>query len=204
MAIARHLASIMETYVQARGGDAKNASHPLWSTFKSLQAEVTELKPVRSRDSLRVTWSMGQGGWAKVPWLAVLDEQENCSFRGQSTLTTGRGVYAIYLFREDMSGLYFTLNQGVSELRRTYGRARWKNVVREKSKEIRTHCAALKNHNFQLDNEIDLHSLGGIGKDYEVSTIAHKLYEGRHLPPENEFENDLEVVLKAFDRYLGR
>ncbi len=194
----------METYVQARAGDPKNASHPLWSTFKSLQAEVTELKPVRNRDSLRVTWSIGQGAWAKVPWLALLDEEENRSFGGRSTLTTRGGVYAIYLFREDMSGLYLTLNQGVSEPRGTYGSIGWKNVVREKSKEIRTHCAALKNHSFQLDNEIDLHSLGGLGKDYEVSTIAHKLYERRHLPPENEFENDLEVVLKAFDRYLGR
>ena len=194
----------METYVQARAGDAKNASHPLWSTFNSFQSGVTELKPVRSRDSLRVTWSMGQGAWAKIPWLAILDEQENCNFGGRSTLTTSRGVYAIYLFREDMSGLYLTLNQGVSEPRGTYGSAGWKNVVRKKSKEIRTHCAALKNHNFQLDNEIDLHSLGGLGKDYEVSTIAHKLYERRHLPPENEFENDLEALLGAFDRYLGR
>jgi hypothetical protein len=41
-----------------------------------------------------VKWSVGQDDWARVPWIACLDDRET---------TTQEGVYAVDL-RQDMSG----------------------------------------------------------------------------------------------------
>jgi hypothetical protein len=61
-----------------------------------LQKNLGERYAVRS--------SMGCGGWAKVPWLAVSDPSE----------TTQHGLYLQYLFRADMSAVYLCLGQGAS------------------------------------------------------------------------------------------
>jgi 5-methylcytosine-specific restriction protein B len=53
-----------------------------------------------------------------------------------------------------------------------------------------------------LDSSIDLRSDPGLGRDYEISTVAHKLYERGSVPPDAEIEADLEALLAASDRYI--
>lgn len=57
--------------------------------------------------------SAGQGQWTLIPWIAILDRFV--------TATPQRGFYLVYLFREDFSGLYISLNQGVTTVREQYG-----------------------------------------------------------------------------------
>jgi len=59
-----------------------------------------------------VEGSAGQGQWARSPWVAIFDPL--------ITDTAQRGYYPVYLFREDFSGLYLSLNQGVTEVRNRY------------------------------------------------------------------------------------
>ena len=53
-----------------------------------------------------------------------------------------------------------------------------------------------------LDSNIDLHADPGLGKDYEISTIAHKLYERGSVPADDQLLTDLEAVLSVYDRYV--
>ncbi len=55
--------------------------------------------------TIEVVWSVGFGNWARVPWIAFLDSH---------VTTTQRGIYGVFLFREDVSGVS-TFNQGVTE-----------------------------------------------------------------------------------------
>jgi len=68
---------------------------------------------MKTRQHLKVEWSAGVGRWAKIPWIALMDRRE--------TTTTQQGVYCVYLFREDMSGVYLTLNQGVNKVIKELG-----------------------------------------------------------------------------------
>jgi 5-methylcytosine-specific restriction protein A len=65
--------------------------------------------------------SAGQGQWAQVPWLAVFDRL--------ITNTARQGFYIVYLFRSDLSGVYLSLNQGVTSIRDVYGADAKKSLV---------------------------------------------------------------------------
>jgi 5-methylcytosine-specific restriction enzyme A len=60
-----------------------------------------------------VRGSAGQGNWARVPWAAVFDRFV--------TDTAQDGYYVVYLVNEDSTGLYLSLNQGVTTVKKQYG-----------------------------------------------------------------------------------
>src|SRR5215217_8191558 len=57
--------------------------------------------------------SVGQGNWAHVPWAAVFDRFV--------TDTAQDGYYVVYLVKEDFTGIYLSLNQGVTTVKKQYG-----------------------------------------------------------------------------------
>ena len=71
-----------------------------------MTTEITRL-PFIDHSQYVVTGSVGQGNWAAVPWLAIMNKD--------ITTSTQRGYYIVYLFSEDMERLYLTLAQGVTE-----------------------------------------------------------------------------------------
>jgi hypothetical protein len=70
--------------------------------IKSLVRNMVEatkaLPAVSDRVNIDVSASVGKGNSATVPWLALLDSRE--------TDSTQRGVYVVFLFPPDMSGVY--------------------------------------------------------------------------------------------------
>jgi len=105
--ISEFLELILQEYPAARNSGQFGKDHEIWSIFGDLEKACCDLKSVKAFPTIRTKWSVGQGNWAKVPWLAFLDTRE--------TSTTQRGVYCVFLFRQDSSGVYLTLNQGVTE-----------------------------------------------------------------------------------------
>lgn len=79
--------------------------------------------------SIHVKAGIGQGNWAKVPWIALLDPR--------ATDSTKRGVYVVLLFRQDGSGVYATLNQGVTTPQTELGQAAGRELLRERARAIR-------------------------------------------------------------------
>ena len=185
---------VLETYRGARQRDTMDSSHPLWTRFKDAQVELERLGPVSKRSNVIVKWSTGQGVWAKVPWIALLDTRE--------TSFTNDGVYVVYLFRMDMTGVYLTLNQGVSRKRDRLGTSEARAFIRNRAADLREGCRSLKKHGFALDNKIDLRADHALGADYEMATIAYKLYEAGAVPDQAALTQDIEAVLGAYDDYL--
>ena len=75
-----------------------------------------------------------QGKWSAAPWFALLDIL--------ITNTADSGYYLIYLFREEFSGFYLSLNQGVAEVAAKYG-FEGKEALRGRAADFRTQIKGL-------------------------------------------------------------
>ena len=151
-----------------------------WDAFARLRDELAHLSAVHSYETLKLVFSVGKGKWATVPWLAFLDTRE--------TRTAQRGVYCLFLFREDMSGVYLALTQGSAH-------------PREKVR-IRGLLPPL-NNGFRIDDDVDLRS-GGAAKSYAEGVVAYKLYERGTIPDDESIEHDIHELLDAYRSYLDR
>lgn len=187
--------SVLEEFLTARNSQPFSGSNPVCQHFAAIQSAVSKCDFVQQRINIRVKWGAGQGNWARVPWIALLDQRE--------TTTTMRGVYCVYLFRQDMSGVYLTFNQGVTEPCNQLGRAEGLKALKSRAHKIRQQIPELSQHGFSLDDDIDLKADPGLGADYETSTIAHKFYPSGAVPNDAGLLADLEAVLQAYDRYLA-
>jgi len=166
------LEKILQDYPAARASGKFGKEHELWPVFANLEKALSETKSVRAFPTLRIKWSVGQGNWAKVPWVAFLDTRE--------TSTTQRGVYCVFLFKQDSTGVYLTLIQGVTEPHEKMGAEKAREFLRSSADEIRIKHPDLSQRGFLVDGSIDLRADPGLGSEYEASTIAHKLYEKEH------------------------
>ena len=188
------LEEILSSYSEAQKTLPFSQSGELRDTFRHLQSLLTESEVLQRHLTVQVSWSIGKGNWAHVPWVALLDFRE--------TNSTQHGVYAVYLFRRDMSGVYLTFNQGVTEPKRRLGDTKGRRFLAENASELRKACHSLAAAGFSLDNNIDLRVNAGVGADYEGSTIAYKLYSREELPSDQELLRDLDAVLTTYDEYL--
>lgn len=184
---------ILDEYRQARSGQFGSTAE-VWATFASLNDAFNTSPPVISRPTVSATWSAGRGNWARIPWIAFLDTRE--------TRTTQRGVYPVLLFREDVSGAYLVLGQGVTEPGGRLGRAGMVAYLESIAFEARRQSPELRAAGFRLDSAVDLRTTASLGRGYEHSVIAHKLYEKGQVPNDDEILRDLEGVLIAYDRYI--
>ena len=183
---------ILDEYGSARSGPfGSNAE--IWTAFEELNDAFDTALPVASRPTVSARWSAGRGNWSRIPWISFLDARE--------TRTTQRGVYPVLLFREDLSGAYLTLAQGVTEPAKL-GRAAMVAHLESVAFEVRRQSPELEAAGFRLDSAVDLKTSANLGRNYEHSVIAHKLYESGLLPQDDEIVRDLEAVLIADDRYI--
>jgi 5-methylcytosine-specific restriction enzyme B len=186
------LEKILGQYLTARR-EQFGGQHPMSAVFKRLKARIEAHPSVMDDPNLHVTASVGRGNWAKIPWIAITGA-------GHSIQS---GVYCVYLFREDMSGVFATLNQGVTRPIRDHGRERGHAVLKGRAEKLRAHCEGLISPGFELNNEIDLKASPGYGRDYEASTVAHKLYDTGSVPPDSVLDEDLDALIKAYHNFLS-
>jgi hypothetical protein len=161
----------------------------VWPIFGALQRSLQTQEAVKKHADLDVTWSAGLGNWARIPWIAVFDRRE--------TKTSQTGVYCVFLFRKDMSGVYLTLNQGVEQLNKEHGRAEAREITHQRAEELRKQVSGLLDKDFLLDDNIDLRTDAGLGKDYQYSTIAYKFYETNSIPDDDQILTDLDAAHTA-------
>ncbi len=194
-AIRDGLEAIMEQYVNGRTTGAFGRQHEIWGLFSRVHKSISELDGLVAHPHVVVEFSVGRGNWATVPWIALLDDRE--------TDTTQHGVYGVFLFREDMSGVYLTLAQGVTDPRKRLGGARAAEYLKSTARQIRDGASSLVADGFQLNNDINLKATGQLGADYEDSVIAHKFYSKGSVPDDDSIEADVAALLNAYDHYLS-
>jgi 5-methylcytosine-specific restriction enzyme B len=178
-------------YHRGRSQGIFGSGHTVWRLFADLKKAIERLSVVRSRPTLRVEWSVGKGNWARVPWVAIIDSRE-------AEAPTG-GIHCVFLFREDLTGVYLTLNQGVTKPRQDLGTADARVFLKDKAARIRASASGLQSREFLLNNDTDLRS-PGTAETYEESTIAYKLHETGHVPKDPEIALDLDALLDAYKK----
>ncbi len=151
-------------------GEARTAkfghTHPAVDALRECAKAIEELLP-ESLSGAKVKPSVGQGNWASVPWIAVLDPRE--------TDTTRHGVYPVLLFSEDLTAVEMTIAQGVTDLTRTLGRPDAVRELDRRAQMLRPALITLGDLGFALDKDFDL---GGsvLGRGYVASTVVHRRF----------------------------
>lgn len=186
--------NILQTYYECRTTQPFSKDTPVWPLFEQLESEFELWIESQDRYTLNVQWSAGRGNWAKVPWLAILDS------RATDSITTG--IYVVYLFRADMSGVYLCLTQGTRKLVKQHGSAKARELFDKTCSKLQEEYPALRQNGFRTDQSIDLRS-SGRGKRYEEATIAHKGYENGAVPEGDQLFDDLEHLLTVYEDYAA-
>lgn len=144
-------------------------------------------------DRYLVKGSAGKGVWTNVPWAAVLDKTV--------TDTPQKGFYLVYLFCEDGSGLYISLNQGVTDLKQQYG-----SSVRNALKVKASDYAAQVPYNSPgvLTGQINLKASQkmSLGELYENGAIYSRHYQAGALPTNSELESHLNEFIDLYLRIV--
>ncbi|WP_244852635.1 MrcB family domain-containing protein [Bacillus sp. J14TS2] len=130
-----------------------------------------------------VSGSVGQGNWATVPWIAIMNKM--------ITTSTQRGYYIVYLFSEDMKKLYLTLAQGVTETSR--------DEMMQVKREIRENIKM--SDRIKKDDHIEL-GMGSKAKQYALSTAAYILYTFSEMPSEETLVKDLKEMIQVYEDYI--
>jgi len=184
--------TILERYLEAKSNNETRAQ--VRDTLKALRTAFEDLPIVNQRQNVKVVARMGIGRIADVPWIAFLDERV--------TQTTQKGIYCVFLFKADMSGVYLTLIQGVGFGAKTRPTKEDIERIHNRALEIRKRFLGLSQHGFLLDDDILLADKGA-GKAYEKSTIAYKHYDRDRFPSEEEIAKDLDHVLAAYEEHIA-
>ena len=165
--------------------NAEITEHPLAIFLRHDAPE--EIRALVDDDAFVVKGSCGQGRWAPVPWIAVMENLV--------TTTTQNGYYVVYLFSVDMESVYLSLAQGVTAVKNEFKRDRNK-ILLQRAELIRTRIPAFKKR-FKA-GPIDLKATTGLGKDYETSTAFAKRYRSDNLPDAAQLEDDLMHMINLY------
>lgn len=114
------------------------------------------------------------------------------------TTTTQHGEYIVYLFAEDMSAVYLTLLQGVTVPLKDHGKKDGYRYLEQKVEEMRE---LLPLDNLNKDDNIQLTS-SGLGRDYQVSTVAYVRYDRNNIPYDEQLLADLTNMLDNYKLYV--
>lgn len=183
------LDQILSTYIGAKSEPIAN--HPLGNLFREkLPEKLSSLSFVS--EYIRINGSVGKGNWATVPWIALMDTR--------ITKSTQYGEYIVYLFAEDMSAVYLTFNQGVTEPIKDRGRRGGYEYLHQKALDLRS---SLSFEGFSSDEGIHL-TEAGLGRDYQVSTVAYKRYDASNIPSDDQLIADLEQLIATYRKYVDR
>lgn len=171
-------------YMQENYGEQRTnypmAGNEVAKKFK--QGVKTAFETTLLGEDYEISASIGTGGWANVPWIAVHDKEISTSVQ--------EGVNLVYLFTNDYQGVYLSLNQGY-----TYANKNYKNTKLTLGKIARFWQGNLSTLKSENGFTIDPINLGrkesrytNLVKGYESCNIYSKYYDIKDL---EETDNDL-------------
>jgi hypothetical protein len=135
-----------------------------------------------------ISGSAGAGNWANVPWLSILNPR--------ITETTQAGIYPVYLFCADGSGVYLSLMQGTTAPQQRLGKAQADIQAANYATKIRKELVELAEWG---GLEIDLKANTSLGKSYEKAQIAAKFYPASAIPSDEQLKTDLLQAMSFYE-----
>ncbi|MGH0777844.1 MrcB family domain-containing protein [Bacillus cereus] len=174
--------TVLNEYLQAR--TERFAGHKMGSFVRNeMTTEITRLSFIDHSQYI-VTGSVGQGNWAAVPWLAIMNKD--------ITTSTQSGYYIVYLFSEDMERLYLTIAQGVTKT----GKEELDKIKEEIREQIHMSQKVKKDDEIFLGTSLK-------AKGYANSTAAYIAYDVNKMPSEKELVEDLEEMLRYYEGFIA-
>lgn len=177
---------VLKEYKTARNENF--TGHPIANILRNeIPKELRQI--IRNPDKYKVSGSAGQGNWTYSPWVAILDKE--------ITKSPQKGYYLVYLFREDMKGVYLSLNQGMTEIRGQKGDNEAKYMLESQAVLYRN---KLGNISSNFGESIDL----GVERSpaapfYEAGNIYAKYYALENIPSDDILQSDLKELLSIYE-----
>jgi len=133
--------------------------------------------------------SAGQGNWAHVPWVAIFDRL--------ITESAQDGYFVVYLVCEDYSGIYLSLNQGVTSVRNIYG-SDTKKALAVRASDYLARISNVLSNVITGELELKVESSNSLGAYYEKGAICSKYYARDNIPADSQLESDLNDMLNYY------
>jgi energy-coupling factor transporter ATP-binding protein EcfA2 len=160
---------------------------------KVIRTELPEILENITKNSYlyKFQGSAGQGMWANCPWIAILDNKITNSVQS--------GYFPVYLFREDMRGVYLSLMFGTEDFKSKFGDNAKEEMISKASNCRKKYPEILDTFK---ETKIDLatDSPNSRASFYEAGTIAAKYYDVNELPTEEELISDLNDILFFYQK----
>lgn len=144
-------------------------------------------------DNFKVYGGTGQGNFAQVPWIGVLDKN--------ITTSVQRGYYIVYLFNAIGKGAYLSFNQGWTDYQNKYrikkGRELIQNTALYCRNLIRSSLLGFSEFKIVLDGNTTL------ARGYELGHICGKFYPVDNIPIDTTLINDLRDLMGIYAEVKG-
>lgn len=187
--LSKSFKRILQEYLIEKGNSLKNNS--LGKFIRNGLVKTLNEKMSLDETKYYVNGSVGQGAWATIPWLGCFD-------RSVTTSATN-GYYLVYLFKEDMSGFYLSLNQGYTYFRTKYGTKNGRKKASHTAKMVRNMIQVPKEYEL---NSIDLNSMRDLAIGYEKGHIYGKYYDVNNIPSDKELITDFRMLLDTYKKIV--
>lgn len=186
MALQKSLANLLTNYPKAKGetfGDNQLADF----IRNQLPEIVSEI--IGKNDRYKIQGSPGQGNWADVPWIGIFDRL--------ITESAQNGYYLVYLIKEDCSGIFLSLNQGVTSIKSQYGIAT-KHALRVRANDFLARLGSKCEGLILGPINLSVSNKSGLGALYEAGSICAFLYELDNWPTDEKLSSDLFRLLNLY------
>jgi len=165
------------------------SNHPLAQKFRNDFVATVKGIAEAANPNLIVKGSVGAGNWANVPWLSILDPE--------LTRSTQDGLYPVYLFKADGTGVYLSLNQGTTNPAKKLGKRLATKRARELADELRQGIQGLESWG---ERDLNLQATTALGKSYESPNIVAKYYPADAIPSSDRLKQDLVEMLRFYEK----
>ncbi len=187
--LQKALATVLGQYLAARREPFPN--HPVFHLVNRDLPSVLSQSLGLNAERYRIQASAGQGNWAMVPWVAILDRIDGGTIQN--------GLCLAVLFRADMTQVVFALMFGVTGS----GEESVLNTRTSLAERVESLQSKLDidQSDWQVDHHLKLADQG-VGARYGQGVVAYRAHFADRLPSNLELATELKELLHLYDQAL--
>jgi len=143
-------------------------------------------------DIYNVKGSAASGGFAEIPWVAIMDKRV--------TNSPQNGYYVVYLFDSTSKKLHLSLNQGWAQYRGAYGIKEGRMKIRSTADKLKSSLRSVQGFSY---DSLDLTAIGIRAVGYKQGHICGVSYSVETMPDDSILMDDLRNMLGAYRELKG-